>query len=164
MKTEAVVKSLDDVLALGQKLQGYDWKKPLLFTWKPYSKKRSLSMNALSHIWYSVISKATSEPEDDVKAQCKLTLGVPILLGEDEDFRHLWLSVNFNYIAESKGISYHEAQLLVVREFSVTSRMNRQQMSRYLTHMQQTFARAGIILESSGEYEQFLKQEAERYG
>lgn len=47
---------------------------------------RSLSQNALFHIWMGQIAKATSDTEDSVKADCHIQWGIPIFRGADEDY------------------------------------------------------------------------------
>lgn len=119
-----------------------------------YNDKRPLSMNGLSHVWYGDIAKETSQLEHDVKSECKLIFGVPILRSEDDDFRDF-------YDGAIKGALTYEEKLKAMRYVPVTSIMDKSQMHRYLNAMQTKYAEQGIILQSLGEYADVLAKEAE---
>jgi hypothetical protein len=104
-------------------------------------KDRSLDQNAISHAWYEQISRELREDApDDVKAECKLRFGVPILRAHDEDFREI-------YDASMKGHLSYEQKLRAMRLLPVTSLMTVQQLSQYLVDMQNHFATRGVMLE-----------------
>jgi len=103
-------------------------------------KDRSLDQNAISHAWYEQLSREL--PEDDVlgwKSYCKLHLGVPILLAEDEEYRKAYDSV-------LKGLSY-EQKITAMSHWPVTSQMTVKQLSKYLEAMQKEFIEKGVLLE-----------------
>lgn len=94
---------------------------------------RSLSQSALSHVWYEQISRELREDTPlGIKCFCKLHYGVPIMRAEDEEFRTLYDSV-------IKPLSY-EKKLEAMKVWPVTSLMNKDQLSQYLTAMQAGYA------------------------
>jgi len=115
--------------------------KPKIVEIKDHEEKRSLDQNAIGHVWYNQISKELKEQTPlEVKCECKLTIGVPILRAENEDFRKM-------YDAAIRGNLTYEEKLEVMKYLPVTSLMSVKQKSRYLEHVQQTYARRGVILE-----------------
>lgn len=104
-------------------------------------KNRSLNQNAISHAWYEQISRELGEgTPEDVKCECKLRFGVPILRAEDEDFREM-------YDASIKRHLSYEQKLKAMRFLPVTSLMTKNQLSRYLEDMQREYAGRGVRLE-----------------
>lgn len=103
--------------------------------------KRSISQNDISHAWYAEISKHKGdESPKEVKRECKLRLGVPILRAEDDDFR------NFYDKAMKNTLTYEE-KLEAMDFVPVTSQMSKAQLSQYLEAMQQEYCKQGIFLE-----------------
>ena len=103
-------------------------------------KRRTLSQSARSHCWYDQIAKELGDQtEEEVKCECKLRFGVPILRADDPDFRDM-------YDSGIKGLTY-EQKLKAMRFIPVTSLMSREQLSKYLEHVQREFAGRGIVLE-----------------
>ena len=47
---------------------------------------RTLSQNALIHMWFGQIAKQTHSSADQVKRECKFYQGCPILMAEDPQF------------------------------------------------------------------------------
>lgn len=111
-------------------------------SWKT-GKDRSLPQNSFTHAWYGQMAREL--PEDDAlgwKCYCKLHHGVPILRAEDEEFRE-------TYDAVIKPLDY-ERKLIAMREWPVTSRMTRKQLTRYAELVQQDFAQRGVLLVVEG--------------
>lgn len=105
-------------------------------------KHRSLSANALSHVWYAQIAKELGEQTpEEVKCECKLRYGVPILRGGDPDFRAMYDK------AIKRNLSYEE-KLQAMRFLPVTSIMTRPQMKRYMDTLQSEYAKQGVQLEA----------------
>lgn len=103
-------------------------------------KARSLDQNAISHAWYEQLARELRE--DDTlgwKCFCKLTIGVPIMRAEDEEFREA-------YDAVIKPLSY-EKKLEAMKFWPVTSIMTKPQLSQYLVDMQGEFAKRGVRLD-----------------
>lgn len=97
-------------------------------------KGRSVSQNALAHVWYEQISREIGEDTPEgVKAECKLRFGVPILRAQDEDFRARYDA------AIRKNLTY-EQKLQVMRLLPVTSLMSVSQLSQYLQDIQMSYA------------------------
>lgn len=96
-------------------------------------KPRSLPQNALMHEWFEQIARELGEgTPEDVKCECKLRYGVPILRAEDQGFRDA-------YDATIKRMDY-ERKLKAMRFWPVTSLMNVSQLSRMLEDMQRAYA------------------------
>jgi hypothetical protein len=96
------------------------------------SKPRSTQQNALIHAAYGQISRELGEQSvAEVRREAKLTLGVPILRAEDEEFRAA-------YDATIKTLTY-EQKLKAMDFWPVTSRMNTDQLSRYYAAMQKQY-------------------------
>lgn len=96
-------------------------------------KARSLDQNGISHVWYEQISRELREETPlGVKCFCKLTMGVPILRAENEEFRA-------QYDAVLKPLSY-DKKLLAMNFLPVTSLMSKDQLSQYLSAMQEAYA------------------------
>lgn len=97
------------------------------------AKPRSLNQNALSHDWYAQIARELGDQTpDDVKCECKLRFGVPIMRN-DPDFREM-------YDSAIKRTMTYEQKLKVMRYLPVTSLMNTAELSAYLEQMQREYA------------------------
>ena len=102
-------------------------------------KDRSLDQNAIAHAWFSQIANELREQTAlQVKAECKLTIGVPILRAEDEEFREF-------YDRAIKWMTY-EQKLDAMAFVPVTSIMTVKQLSQFLTGMQEGY-RGRVALE-----------------
>lgn len=108
---------------------------------------RSLTQNALQHVWYNDVELAGYSRSRDARRYCKLHFGVPIIRSEDEEFR------DFYDRALKSNLTYEE-KLEMMDFLPVTSLMNKVQMTRYLDNMQQHYAEQGVILEAEGEYKE----------
>jgi hypothetical protein len=101
---------------------------------------RSAEQNRLAFKWYVEISDQTGEDREDVRARCKLEIGVPILREAHDKFRA-------TYDRLVRPLAYSE-KLELVRdtELPVTSLMNVEQMSRYLDIVFRRHAEIGVVL------------------
>lgn len=101
---------------------------------------RSTEQNRLAFKWYAEISDQTGEDREDVRARCKLEIGVPILREDMEKFRA-------TYDRLIKPLAYVE-KLALIRDtdLPVTSLMNVEQMSRYMDLMFRRHAEIGVVL------------------
>jgi len=100
---------------------------------------RSLSQNALWAVWYKVIADQVGEDIRQVKRQCKLTYGVPIMCAWDDGFRAIW---------DAKFANDTEIQQLYMMKYlPVTSLMNKTQGNLYTETLQREFAEQNVILE-----------------
>ena len=103
---------------------------------------RNGEQNALSHVFYEQIARETGEGTPlDIKSECKLRYGIPILRAENEDFR-------VKYDRLIKHLPY-ETKLELMEWFPVTSLMTVGQLARYIGDMQHEYGKRGIILEST---------------
>lgn len=104
-------------------------------------KSRSLNQNDASHAWYEQIARELREDTaQGVKRYCKLHFGVPILRGEDDDFRAAYDA------AILRGLTY-EQKLAAMDIIPVTSLMTTTQLSRYMDEVQAHYCPRGVMLE-----------------
>lgn len=103
-------------------------------------RNRSNEQNRLSHKWYSEIADQTGEPVEDVRARCKLEIGVPILRQSNEKFRA-------TYDKSIRPLPY-EAKLAAIRDMDipVTRLMRVPQMTEYMNLVFQRHSEFGIAL------------------
>jgi hypothetical protein len=100
---------------------------------------RSSEQNKLSFKWYKEISEQTGEDIEDVRARCKLEIGVPILR-ENEKFKS-------TYDRLIRPLSYPDKiELIRASDWPVTRLMKVEQMSRYLDLVFRQHAEMGIAL------------------
>lgn len=102
---------------------------------------RSLDQNALSHAWYREIATITGDTPMDIRCECKLRYGVPILRAESEEFR-----ADYDRVVKPHD---YETKLKIMRWLPVTSLMNTPQMTAYLNDMALDYSRQGVILEAA---------------
>lgn len=103
-------------------------------------KDRSLDQNAIAHAWYQQVADELREQSAlQVKAECKLLYGVPILRAEDDEFREF-------YDGAVKNALSYEQKLKAMEFIPVTSLMRVKQLSAYLVAMQEGF-RGRVALE-----------------
>lgn len=88
---------------------------------------RTLSQSALLHMWFGQIAEAMGDRSlAEVKAECHLAWGIPILRAEDPEF-------NAFFDAAFAALSYDEKIKALVRGFvPVSSIMTAPQLSRYM--------------------------------
>lgn len=101
---------------------------------------RSSEQNRLAFKWYVEISDQTGEDREDVRARCKLEIGVPILRAENERFRATYDRVLRPFPYADKLAFVRDADL------PVTRLMNVSQMSEYLDKVFRKHAEIGIYL------------------
>lgn len=125
--------------AIGDLREAYKAHRFIRLTLKT-GKARSLDQNGISHVWYEQIARELREETPlGVKCFCKLTMGVPILRAENEEFR-------IQYDTVLKPLSY-DKKLLAMNFLPVTSLMTKDQLSQYLAAMQEAYAGRGVNLE-----------------
>jgi len=101
---------------------------------------RSAEQNRLAFKWYVEISDQTGEDREDVRARCKLEIGVPILREAHDKFRA-------TYDRLIRPLAYPEKlELIRDTEMPVTSLMNVEQMSRYMDIVFRRHAEIGVVL------------------
>ena len=109
--------------------------------------KRSLKQNALQRKWIGEIAgQLGDQTQEEVRGYCKLTLGVPILRAENEEFREA-------YDTTVRPLPY-ELKLKLMMEpfdFAVTRKMNTKQFTAYLDGVHRHFSEKGIVLTDPGD-------------
>lgn len=104
-----------------------------------WGRKRSLDQNALIYGLYGTIAKQLDgESVIDVRRECKLDYGCPILCAGNADFRDL-------YLAAIRPLD-REMQLRAMDWFQVTSRMSRSQCSEFLNEVIREYTARGCWL------------------
>lgn len=105
-------------------------------------KRRSVEQNKLQRKWMTEISEQLGDrTPEEVRAYCKLTIGVPILRAESELFREKYDSV-------VRPLSY-EQKLAIMSEpldMPITRLMTSKQKTFYLDAIFQHFSEKGIVL------------------
>lgn len=92
-------------------------------------KARTLSQNALQHVWYGQVSKEEGEFTPlYIRCLCKLKYALPILRAEDEEYNAICCKVIDPLPYESK--------VAAMEYLPATSLMKTDQLSRYLEHVQ----------------------------
>jgi hypothetical protein len=104
--------------------------------------KRSTEQNALQWRWMQEIAEQRGDvTAQEVQAECKLTVGIPILRRDDMAFRE-------QYDATVRPLHY-EAKMLIMQppiEFPVTSRMTVKQKTEYLDAVFRQWNERGFVL------------------
>lgn len=105
-------------------------------------KKRSVEQNKLQRLLLNEIAEQLGDrTAEEVRAECKLTIGVPILRAENDDFCE-------KYDRIIRPLPY-ETKLELMAEpldFPVTRLMTMDQKSRYLDAIYRTYSARGIEL------------------
>lgn len=135
--TQRIVKNPEDLALLKVYLDGR--KRPFTCDIQD-GRDRSAEQNRLSHKWYAEIAEQTGEDREDVRARCKLELGVPILREASEPFRK-------TYDRLIRPLDYQDKlDLIRATDMPVTRLMNVEQMSRYMDAVFKKHAEFGIAL------------------
>lgn len=104
-------------------------------------KVRTTKQNKLQRKWMQEIGEQTGQTPEEVRALCKLSIGVPILREENEAFRA-------KYDAIVKPLPY-ESKLAIMAEpldMPITRLMTTAQKTRYLDEIFRRFSGQGIVL------------------
>lgn len=111
-------------------------------------KKRSVEQNRLQRLWMIEAAEQLDEyTAEEYRAFCKLHFGVPILRGEDEEFRKVYDDV-------IRPASYENKlkMMAVPIDLPVTSRMKTGQKKRYLDDVYHHFTGLGVKLTEPNEH------------
>jgi hypothetical protein len=106
--------------------------------------KRSLDQNALAFALYTEIAGQVGDQSvNEIRAECKLRYGVPILRAASEDFRARY----------DKVIKPHdyETKLALMDWLPVTSLMDKAQFTEYLDTVIREHSKQGIAIVMPGE-------------
>jgi hypothetical protein len=137
--TTRILRTKGDIKSLVTFLDGR--KLPLTVT-VTQGKVRTIEQNRLQRLWCNEIAEQLGDrTAEEVRGQCKLTMGVPILRAENDRFCE-------RYDALVRPLPY-ETKLGFMMEpidFPVTRLMTVWQNVRYLDHMHQHYSQMGIVL------------------
>lgn len=118
--------------------------RPLPFTVEIVKgKRRSVEQNRLQRRLLNEIAEQTGQTAEEVRASCKLTIGVPILRAESELFAE-------KYDRHIRHLPY-ETKLALMAEpfdFPVTRLMRTDQKTRYLDEIVRHFGAQGVVFSS----------------
>ena len=102
--------------------------------------KRTNPQNKTIHLWYAEAALHLDVKPEDVRAECKLIHGVPILRRDDDAFR-------LEYDRDFRPLNYEtKLRLFRLLDPAITSRMNVKQLTEYMDAMQGHFLPMGIRL------------------
>lgn len=102
---------------------------------------RTSAQNRLAHLWFGDIARAmVGMSEVEVKAECNLIYGRPILARDDTEWE-----AAFGYLFDSLN---KRAKLKAIRILDIpfTRRMSVKQLTEYLDQMQRDYAEIGVVL------------------
>lgn len=135
--TQRIVKNPDDLKLLTVYLEGR--KRPFTVDIQD-GRDRSAEQNRLSQKWYGEIADQTGEDREEVRARCKLELGVPIMREASDKFRA-------TYDRLIRPLDYDD-KLAIIRDtdMPVTRLMNVGQMTEYMDALFKRHAEFGIVL------------------
>lgn len=126
------------VEALANMLRGR--KLPITVTWTQGA-PRSTAQNRLAQRWFTdIATQLGDQTHEDVRAECKLRFGVPILRAENEVFR-------LSYDRVIKALPYDQ-KLDAIKAFDlpVTRLMTVKQMTAFMDEMQRHWSAQGVRL------------------
>lgn len=133
-----VIREPSNIEALSRRLEGR--KMPLTVSWAQGA-ARSDQQNRLAQRWFTDIARQLGDQtHEDVRSECKLRFGVPILRAENEAFRQSW--------DEGVGALPYERQQAAVKAFDlpVTRLMTVKQMTAFMDEMQRSWSQQGVRL------------------
>ena len=105
-------------------------------------KPRSLEQNKLQRLWINEISEQMGDQTpEEVRAECKLRFGVPILRAENDEFQEAYDRI-------IRPHSYEDKLTMMAHplDFPVTRLMTTGQISRYLDEIYTEFTSRGVRL------------------
>ena len=107
--------------------------------------KRTLDQNAISHAIYTQIaSQLEDQTVQEVRAECKLRFGIPILRAGNPDFKAMYdkaIKVTLDY----------EEKLAAMEFLPVTRLMDKAQFSEYLDTVIREYSKQGVSILMPGE-------------
>jgi C-terminal processing protease CtpA/Prc len=133
-----VIREPIHVEALARMLRGRNL--PITVTWTQGA-PRSAAQNRLAQRWFAdIAAQLGDQTHEDVRAACKLQIGVPILRAENEAFR-------LSYDRVIKALPY-EQKIEAIKTFDlpVTRLMTVKQMTTFMDEMQRHWTAQGVRL------------------
>lgn len=105
-------------------------------------KRRTVEQNKLQRLLLNEIAEQLGDQTpEEIRAYCKLTIGVPLLRAENEIFRE-------RYDAVVKPMSYEQKLAIMMEplDMPVTRLMSTEQKRRYIDGIYQHFCQKGVVL------------------
>lgn len=123
--------------------------KALVDTWNtPFTVRltkgvdRSLEQNSLQHLWYTEIADQLGDRTfGEVRAECKLTIGIPILCRDDEEYRSEYYEV-----LRPLPYEFKIKLMSLPLDYAVTRLMTVKQMTEYLDGIDRKYSEFGVRL------------------
>jgi hypothetical protein len=107
--------------------------------------KRTLDQNAISHAIYTQIaSQLEDQTVQEVRAECKLRFGIPILRAGNPDFKAM-------YDKAIRATLDYEEKLKAMEFLPVTRLMDKAQFSEYLDTVIREYSKQGVSILMPGE-------------
>ena len=107
--------------------------------------KRTLDQNAISHAIYTQIaSQLEDQTVQEVRAECKLRFGIPILRAGNPDFKAM-------YDKAIRDTLFYEEKLKAMEFLPVTRLMSKAQFSEYLDTVIREYSKLGVSILMPGE-------------
>lgn len=139
--TTRIIKTIDDQASACAAL-GAITKLPITVTWTQGA-DRSKEQNALAFKWYKEIADQLGDRDaSDVRAHCKLYIGVRMLVTENETFREKWHRLMKDRFSVEEKLEF----MTEPHDYPVTRIMSVKQMTRYLEQMIETYSAMGVQL------------------
>ena len=110
-------------------------------------KRRSVEQNHLQRLWLNEAAEQLGDrTPEELRGECKLTLGVPILRAENSTFRE-------KYDQFVRPLPYEQKLALMMEpfDFPITRIMTTKQATVYLDSMHRHFSEKGIVLTDPGD-------------
>lgn len=134
---ERILRTPQDVDDLARLMCGL--KLPVTVRWQAGA-DRSGQQNRLQWLWANEVSEQLGDrAPEDVQAEWKLAVGVPILRADDETFRAV-------YDASIRSLTYEQKIAAMKIAFPVTSLMTVRQMVRFLDEVERQCLSMGLRL------------------
>ena len=109
--------------------------------------KRSVQQNRLNRLWMTEAAEQLGDcTAEEVRGLCKLTLGVPILREENDEFR-----ARYDEVVRPLPYATKLAMMQEPLDFPITRLMSVKQQTRYLDAVHRFFSEKGIVLTDPGE-------------
>ncbi len=100
-------------------------------------KKRSLNLNAISHVWYNQVANEERQyTAGHIKNLCKYAFGLPILRGEDSEAGRQFNEFCVKYIDHYN----YDDRVEAMEHLDVTSLMKSKQFLQYMDDVQSHYA------------------------
>jgi hypothetical protein len=103
---------------------------------------RSIEQNRLQRLWINEIAEQLGDrTAEEVRGECKLTIGVPILRAQNDDFRR-------RYDAIIRPLTHQQklACMMVPLDLPVTRIMTTKMKTEYLEQIYRQYAELGVVL------------------